>query len=258
MRASVFSWLPVAASAALAVTASAALATGCDKGSDGPAPAPLVPTGVSAPSPAQAPAPPALPEIIVDPANVTIGKDHVPAVPLGLTDRVATLLDPAWLGGSPEHPDVRTMDVVVMRNVKPSQVDAVMLALRHAKASGAILKTEARDGTTQKLALSFASHVPDCAAVAWIAKDAAIDVWPAGGGVAKRVIRGLAGPDVTLGLEAIESRSEACGSSSLVIGADEAMTWGLVFDLATSALGNRGRTAILVTNVTPGRRVDLK
>jgi hypothetical protein len=243
MRALISSWLPVAASAALAVTASAALAIGCDKGSDGPPPAPPAPTGVSTPSPAQAPAPPALPEIIVDPANVTIGKDHVPAAPLGLTDRVATLLDPAWLGGSPENPDVRTMEVVDLRNDNPSQDDAVRHALRHAKASGATLKTEARDGTTQKLALSFASHVPDCAAVAWIAKDAAIDVWPAGGGVAKRVIRGLAGPDITLGLEAIESRSEACGSSSLV---------------ATSALGNRGRTAILVTNVTPGRRVDLK
>jgi len=71
----------------------------------------------------------------------------------------------------------------------------------------------------------------------------------------------LAGPDITLGLEAIGARQAGCSAPDLVIGADEAMTWGLVFDLATSALqapGARASEAILVTSATPGRPVELK
>jgi hypothetical protein len=247
----------------LCLAMSAAFASGCDKGSEGASPPPsaLSPTNTTPP---QAPAPiarsHALPEIIVESSKVTIGKEHVPAAPQGLADRVATLLDTAAIGASLEDPEARPLEVVVMRSVKPSQVGAVVLALRHAKAKGAVFKTEARDGSTQKLSLSFATSVPDCATVAWIAKDAAIDVWPAGGGVAKRVIRGLAGPDITLGLEAIGARANACGASALVVGADEAMTWGLVFDLATSVLqtpGARSSAAIVVTTATPGRRVEL-
>jgi hypothetical protein len=240
---------------------SAAPTSGCDKGSEASRPASaLAPTNTTPP---EAPTPiatsHALPEIIVESSKVSVGKEHVPAAPQGLTDRVATLLDTAAIGGSLENPEA-PLEVVVMRSVKPSQVGAVVLALRHAKAKGAIIKTEARDGSTQKLALSFATSIPDCATVAWIAKDAAIDVWPASGGVAKRVIRGLAGPDITLGLEAVGARANACGASDLVVGADEAMTWGLVFDLATSALqtpGARSSAAILVTTATPGRRVEL-
>jgi hypothetical protein len=245
----------------LCVAMSAALASGCDKGSEASPPASAIApttTPIQAPTPASTSH--ALPEIIVESSKVSVGKEHVPAAPPGLTDRVSTLLDTAAMGGSLEDPESRPLEVVVMRSVKPSQVGAVVLALRHAKAKGAVIKTEARDGSTQKLALSFATSVPDCSTVAWIAKDAAIDVWPAGGGVAKRVIRGLAGPDITLGLEAIGARANACGASDLVIGGDEAMTWGLVFDLATSVLqapGARARAAILVTTATPGRRVEL-
>ena len=55
-------------------------------------------------------------------------------------------------------------------------------------------------------------RVADCTTVAWIAKDAAIDVWPAGGGTAKRVIKGLAGPDMTLGTRGhAQAMVELCG-----------------------------------------------
>ncbi len=233
----------------------AVLANGCDQGATASPAAPTVAPAISA---LPAPTPPKVaPEIIVDPKNVAVGKEHIPATTEGLADRVATLLDPSDI----ETPNGRPTEVVIMRDVKPSQVAGVLLALRRAKAKEAIIKTESREGTTDKLPLSFATSVPECATVAWIAKDAAIDVWPAGGGVAKRVIRGLAGPDITLGLEAIGDRFEKCGASAVVVGADEAMTWGLVFDLATSVLrtpGARASAAILVTGVTPGRRVELE
>jgi hypothetical protein len=55
------------------------------------------------------------------------------------------------------------------------------------------------------------------------------------GGTAKRIFKGLAGPDMTLGTEAVSQVGARCESSDLVVGEDDAMTWGLVFDLDTMA-----------------------
>jgi hypothetical protein len=175
------------------------------------------------------------PDIIVEPGYVSIGTDRVLGGDQGLADKVAI-----FLTGRPMI-EGRTIDVVAMRNARPSQVAAVVLALRRAKATGA-----------------FDSAFAPCTTIAWIAKDAAIDVWPAGGGTAKRIIKGLAGPDMTLGTEAVSGVGGRCDSSDLVIGADDAMTWGLVFDLATMALRApeaRASKAVLVTSAVPGRRL---
>jgi hypothetical protein len=200
------------------------------------------------------PAPPEVraPDIVVDPSYVAIGNDKVPTVEAGLADRVAV-----FLTGRPMI-EGQTVDVVAMRNAKPSEVAAVIAALRKAKATGAGIKTEARDNSTQRLPLTFAMPSEPCTVVAWIAKDAAIDVWPLGGGRAKRVIKGLAGPDMTLGLDAVRAAAQTCNASTIVAGADEAMTWGLMFDLATASLtapGSRASAAYLVTSAVPGRKL---
>lgn len=200
------------------------------------------------------PEPPKAPDIIVDVTNVSIGTDRVPAGEQGLADKIAVFVTgrPAIAG--------QVVDFVAMRSAKPSQVAAVVSALRRARASGANVKTSARDETTQKLPLSFATSIADCATVAWIAKDAAIDVWPAGGGTAKRIIKGMTGPDMTLGTEAVRKQSGGCNASELIVGADERFTWGLVFDLAMMSLhepGARMSAAVLVTNAAPGRKLVL-
>ncbi|MDP8999406.1 MAG: hypothetical protein M3O46_04775 [Myxococcota bacterium] len=200
------------------------------------------------------PEPPKAPDIIVDVANVSIGSDRVPAGQQGLADKVAVLLvgRPAIAG--------QVVDFVAMRSAKPSQVAAVVSALRRARATGVNVKTAARDDTTQKLALSFVTGVADCATVAWIAKDAAVDVWPAGGGTAKRIIKGMAGPDMTLGTEAVHKQAGGCNSPELIVGADERFSWGLVFDLAMMSLhepGARTTAVVLVSNATPGRKIVL-
>ena len=192
------------------------------------------------------------PDIIIDPSYIAIGTDRVPTVELGLADKVSV-----FVTGRPMI-EGRTVDVVAMRNAKPSQVAAVITALRRAKASGAAVKTEARDNSTQRLPLSFDSALQPCTTIAWIAKDASIDVWPVGGGTAKRIFKGLAGPDMTLGTEAVSQVGARCDSSDLVVGADDPMTWGLVFDLGTMALqapGARTSKAVLVTSVVPGRKL---
>jgi hypothetical protein len=198
---------------------------------------------------------PTAPEIIVDNSKISVGNDHVAAGEQGLADKVSV-----FVIGRPSIAG-QVVDVVAMRNAKPSQVAAVVSALRRAKAVGVAVKTEARDATTQTLSLSFPASVPDCATVAWIAKDAAIDVWSVGGGTAKRVIRGMAGPDMTLGTEAVQKQASTCGAPVLLVGGDERFTWGLIFDLATMSLGMPGmgpRGAVLTTNAVPGRRLALE
>jgi hypothetical protein len=240
-------WLRLVPIAAVSLAA-------CDKEAtpqDTPFAATTAPTATMAPPP---PEPPKAPEIIVDSTKISVGNDRVPAGEPGLADKVGV-----FLGGRPAIAG-QVVDVVVMRNARPSEVTAVVSALRHAGARGATARTETRDGNTQSLTLSFATTVPDCAAVAWIAKDAAIDVWPAGGGKAKRVIKGMAGPDMTLGTEAVRKAWSGCTASELVFGADEKMTWGLAFDLATQSLqlpGARASSAVLVGDAFPGHKPEL-
>lgn len=244
--------------AVLAAYATLAALVACDKGPDadpsaaevGPPTAPLA----TPPPPPPEPAPQA-PEIIVDRSTVSIGGDKVATGEPALADKVGV-----FVRGRPMI-EGHTVDVVAMRNAKPSQVAAVLAALRAANATGVEVKTEARDNTTQKLPISFVPTLPDCAVVVWIAKDAAIDVWSAGGGRAKRIIRGLAGPDVTLGTDAVRAQWAGCGASVIALGGEDTMTWGLVFDLGTSALqapGSRASSAVLVSGAVPGRKIALQ
>jgi hypothetical protein len=215
------------------------------------------PTTVEATAPVATPAapePPRAPDIVIDGASVAVGNDRVASGELGLADKVAVFLKGrAMIEGS-------TVNVVALRSAKPSPVAAVIAALKKAKATGAVIKTDARDGTTQPMPVSFAPTVADCATAAWIAKDAAIEEWPAGGGTAKKVTKGLAGPDMTLGSEAMRKQWSTCSASELVVGADDLMSWGLVFDLARAALESSGShvsTTVLMTSASPGRKVTL-
>lgn len=229
----------------------------CDSDEKSAAPAAqLPPTASAAPTP-EPPPPPRAPDIVVDPGYVAVGNDKVANLggpEVAFADKIGV-----FLNGRPMI-EGQAVDVVIMRNAKIPEVGAVLTALRHAKAIGAGAKTEARDNSTQRLALTFTAPNQPCATAAWIAKDAAIDAWPVSGGRAKRVIKGLAGPDMTLGLEAVRSVVQQC-DAPLVVGADESMTWGLVFDLATMSLtapGSRANTAYFVTSAVPGRKVTLE
>jgi hypothetical protein len=209
----------------------------------------------AAPTASAPPEPPRAPDIVVDASNISVGQDRIATGEPGLPDKVAV-----FVTGRPMI-EGQTVSLVVLRNAKPSGPLAVLYALRKAKAAAAIVRTDGRDGSTQSLPISFASSAPDCATVAWIAKDAAIDVWPAGGGTARRIIKGLAGPDMTLGGEAVRKQMSACASSQIFVGSDEGLTWGLVFDLATGALtapGSHVSSAVLVADAVPGRKLVLQ
>jgi hypothetical protein len=228
----------------------------CDEGSSAAPPSGASPqpaaSAAPTPSPPPAPEPPRPPDIIVDRSTVSVGRERVPIGDSGLASAVASVLaaQPVVAG--------QALDVVVMRNAKPSQVESVIAALQTAKAASAAIKTETRDGKTVRVPITFSKSLADCVTVGFIAKDAAIEVWPAGGGKPKRVIRGLAGPDMTLGTDAMREQAAGCSAQEIAVGADDSMTWGLVFDLATNALsapGSRASMVALVPAATPGKRL---
>jgi hypothetical protein len=231
------------------------LVAGCDAPSSRGGGSETTPPLPVATASAVVPEPPRPPDIVIDGSNVSVGNSRVATGELGLAEKLAV-----FLKGRPLV-EGSVVSFVAMRNARPSPVVAVVSALRAAKATGAIVHTEARDGTTQQVPVSFTTSVADCTTVAWIAKDSAIDVWPAGGGTARRVIKGLAGPDMTLGTEAMRKQWTGCGASEIALGADDVLTWGLVFDLATAAVqasGAHPSTAVLVTAPSPGRKLTLQ
>ena len=152
-----------------------------------------------------------------------------------------------------------TVELVAMRNAKPSQVAAVVAALR-GEGHGRVIKTEARDGTTQPMPVSFATSVADCARSRGSPRTPPSTCGRQEAGTAKRVGEGLAGPDMTLGTEAMRRQWSSCSAPELVVGADDVLTWGLVFDLATTVLGSpgsRANAAVLITSAAPGHKLVL-
>jgi hypothetical protein len=74
--------------------------------------------------------------------------------------------------------------------------------------------------------------------------------------------KGMAGPDLTLTGETIETRAKSCPESQVIfVAGAEGVDWGLVYDLA--ALTKRlskvhfAEAAIVPTTPVPGRPVEL-
>ena len=120
----------------------------------------------------------------------------------------------------------------IARHTKAQKVAIVLAAMKEAKATGVTIKTAKRDGVVTDVSFGYQDAPPPCSAVAFIAKDISISVWPISGQVAKRFAKGMAGPDLTMGGEAFRKASASCDSPMAYVAADESITWGLVFDLA--------------------------
>jgi hypothetical protein len=203
---------------------------GADKSSDASITAALPATAAT---PAATPAKPS--PITVEAGAFALGPERVMASDPDPVGRLVGFLS--------ARPDVTgaVVDFEARRAAKPSLVVTMLTALKKAKAKGAVVHTETREKTMSALELKFLSAQPEgCTTVAFIGKDGGILVWPAGGGTAKRFSRGFAGPDMTLGTEGVRVAASRCESPVLLVGADDAMSWGLVYDLA--AMSKSGGT----------------
>lgn len=225
----------------------------------------IMEAGPAAPTPtptiAAAPPPPKAPKIAIEPGVFQIEGERVQPTDPDPVGQIATLIT-----GKPQI-EGALVEVDAKRASKPSQIVTMMNALKKAKAKGMIARTENRDKVIVPLTLTFPSTPPsDCTVVGYIAKDSKINVWTLGGGAAKTYSKGFAGPDMTLGTEGVRDSIARCDSSFLFVGADDAMIWGLVYDLATiTKSGPDGGVGaprisqymVVPGTVVPGRKITL-
>jgi hypothetical protein len=187
-------------------------------------------TASAAPSaaPSAEPPEPTATTLSMDDVALTVNADKVPFEGPDAKGRLALAL-----AGKPKIAG-ETVALVVMRAAKAPKVTLVAAALKDQKAKGLVLKAQTRDGKMSEIPVTFGVSAP-CVAVAAIGKDVAINVWTLGGTTAKRFAKGMAGPDLTLGSEGLRKQASACDTKVAVLGADESVTFGLVFDLALAA-----------------------
>ncbi|HEY8076341.1 MAG TPA: hypothetical protein VIF62_19585, partial [Labilithrix sp.] len=70
-------------------------------------------------------------------------------------------------------------------------------------------------------------------------------------------------PDLTRGSEGVRKLVAACDAPAWLVASDDAVTWGLVFDLVLAVSGMddggtppRAREVALAAKATPGQKVD--
>jgi hypothetical protein len=154
-----------------------------------------------------------------------------------------------------------SLQLEASRKAPAPKVALVVRALAAAKPKEIAVKTPTRDHVPALLPIAPGAP-PSCAAAGYINKDVSVAVWTAGGGTATRFTKGFAGPDLTLGSEAMRKAASACEATAFWVGADESIAWGLVFDLAmaarTSEAGAPRATsvALLPDNAAPGRKIE--
>lgn len=241
-------------SSVLAFVALAVLAAGaaCDPNETSSKPAP----SAAPPPPPKPPAPPTAPTIVVDEAACTVDGEVVAFSSADAAGRIA-----AVLAGKPfVEGEVVSFDA--SRDAKTPKITAVLQALKKVKAKGGLVRTAKRDSTMGQLQLSIEHPaIGDCSATGMVNKDGSIAVWPAAGGGAKRFTRGFAGPDMTLGSQAVQKVASGCDSSVWLLAADDSLPWALPFDLALATIGAEGgairasHTVLLATPPVAGRKV---
>jgi biopolymer transport protein ExbD len=136
----------------------------------------------------------------------------------------------------------KSVPLKIDRNTKVQDVGTVVNAFGEAGAVDVAVKTAARDGTflTMKVVPETQLKMPvaDCAVIAILKKDSTSAVWHKKGGTATKLMKGLAGPDLSMTLDAVTDQTKSCASPIWFIAGELNVQWGLVFDL-----GQRGVTA---------------
>lgn len=231
-----------------------ALVASCEEKKTVPAEPAVSSAAFSAPPPTVAKPP----FLSVDEKACYLGGDKVDLSAGDAKARVAAIL------GTKPKVQGEVLELQALRDVKFPKVAAIFDGARAAKAKGVLVKTAHRDQMMGEVEVRF-DHPPlaACSAIASIGKDSSINVWPAGGGTADHFTHGMAGPDMTRGVAGVQKTAGACGESFVwSVTAEDAVQWGLVFDLATLAMGAfdggkpmRATQLDVVADAVPGRKV---
>jgi hypothetical protein len=200
------------------------------------------------------PAPPKPPVVTLDDGAFVVGGDKVDlVVPDAKARIVAMLANKPLVSG-------QTLEVDALRDTTMPHFSIAMDALRDAKVKSATVKTATRDRTmgTLEVSIDHGATAP-CSAVGMVGKDNAINIWPYSGATAQRFSHGFAGPDMTLGSAALKTLASSCDSTFYFVAGDDAIKWGVVFDLATASAAQPGfkptNVIVLAKPPVPGHKI---
>jgi hypothetical protein len=235
------------------------VAGGCDKTPPSAAGAADASASVPARGAAATADTPKPPRIYVTPDAVIIGDQKLDANAASFAALASNAVSGAPLVAG------ATVEIDADRRAKLASVHSVFAGLARANARAEV-HTTTRDKLDLLVVFSFPKGASDCAVVADIAKDNAISVWTVGGTPAKRFTHGFAGPDITLGSDAVRKLAVPCDSGVWLVAAEESVPWGSVFDLAAAAMGvadggvamHTPDVALLASEPVAGRKVTIE
>ncbi len=248
----------------LAVACLLATVSGCDDKKEPAASASSATTAAAEPPP---PPPKRAPELAIDDISPLIGFTRVVVFkPDGKPNPEGQAQLVRELGEAKEFIAGKDVTLVVHRQAKPAWVTAYLTELGKLGPSSISLQTQTRSDFPKQIPVKpqdTLDKVAPCSLVGTILATRATAIWRLSGGTARKRDRGMGGPDLTMTGDTIESMAKGCKESTLffVQGA-EGVEWGLVYDLAASALAHpkAGLTTVVVLNEPPvaGHPISLR
>lgn len=154
--------------------------------------------------------------------------------------------------------------LTVGRKANPSWVTTYLEELAPLDPGTVRIGTETRTEYPQVVEFTLegaAANLPPCTLSGAILEDRSTAIWKISGGTARKRGRGMGGPDLTMTGDTIVSLAKGCDSSLFVVSGAEGVEWGLIYDLAASAMtlekANLKRALLPKERPTAGRPVKL-
>lgn len=216
----------------LLVTLATLLASGCD---DPPKPAAVVVPSAATAEPTPSPIgakPKVMPELLVDEDGPYLGGTRIKLTDSTGPEKLLKIAKELPINGSP-------VVLLVDKRAKVTATAAVVAALGEAGAPKIIIKTDGRKDLPKEISVTPESRLgsaPSCSLVAMLLKDFSTAVWPMKGGTARKVRKGLAGPDLSHTAEQLEKDIANCESTTAFFSGDESVAWESTFNLAGTVL----------------------
>lgn len=223
------------------------------------------PPAAAAPAPAPAPVVKNPPRISIDESGPTVrGMSALLVQPGGAENAAGLEKLRQYLADEKEFIAEKDVQVTVDRKAIPLQVAAVLREIGALGAAKIIVETSTRNDYPGKLPFvaPAAWGEPDpCTLVGTITQDRGTAIGRIRGGQARKRSRGMGGPDLSMTALTIADMTKKCDSDLFFATAVEGVEWGLVYDLAASALSLEGagleRAAVPLELWTAGHPVRL-
>ena len=176
----------------------------------------------SAAAPTSAKKPDAMPPVTVDEMGPFINGQRAVMKEAGGPEKLKKIVAELPING-------KEVELAVLKKAKLSDVTAVVRELGLAGAPTVKVKADSRGDLPKELVVTpqnkLAGAPAGCSVVAFITGKFETDVWSISGGVAKKHVKGFAGPDLSNAGESLKKELKKCDSKQAFFTADDGLDW---------------------------------